>query len=270
VAVAQFTATLGDVDSNLAAVQRLLDEALAAGADTVVLPELCLPGYLLEASAYGEALLARVRAAGAVLQARSQRSGARIVYGTVQSHGQRLVNSVVLAEPDGTSTSYAKTHMVAQERAVFAAGPEVVVLPEAGLALGCCYDLAFPEPCRAAAVAGAGLLAVPMAWEEPRAFVLEAVAPARAVENTTYLACANQCGSVGGLRFHGGSRIIDPLGRELCRMAGEPGVVVADVDLGWVERLRDSTDPATYPLLADHRPGLALRTVPAPTGGGHP
>jgi predicted amidohydrolase len=243
-------------------VLRFVDEAVERGADTVVLPELCVPGYVLDRRVYTPELLGECAAADRVLLERSAASRVRVVYGTAQERAGRLVNAVVLAEPDGRCTSYAKSHMVGKERALFQPGDEVVVRAGSSVALGCCYDLAFPEFSRAAATAGAGLLAFPMAWERERAFVLEAVATARAVENLSYVVCANQCGDVGGVSFHGRSRVVDPLGRVAVRMGEDPGLAVADVDLGLVARLRGRADTASYPLLDDRRIDLRVRVEP--------
>jgi predicted amidohydrolase len=154
------------------------------------------------------------------------------------------------------------------ELAVFAAGHELVLTADGDLALGCCYDLAFPQFCAGLADAGARALFFPMAWEQQRAFVFEGIVAARAIENLAYVACANQTGTLGLTRFHGGSRIIDPVGRTVAQMEDEVGIISAEVDLNWVTRLRSSADPASYPLLADRRPQLAVRRGrdPVPAG----
>jgi 5-aminopentanamidase len=262
VALAQFSAVPGDVAQNLGTVLRFVEEAADRGADTVVLPELCVPGYVLDRSAYTPRLLTECAAADHVLLECSATAQVTVVYGTARENSGHLVNTVVLVAPDGTTTGYAKTHMVDEERALFRPGDDVVVLTGSSVALGCCYDLAFPEFSRAAASAGAGVLAFPMAWERERAFVLEAVAAARAVENLAFVVCVNQCGEVGGRRFHGRSRVIDPLGTVRCRLGDEPGMAIADVDLDLVTRLRSRADTASYPLLDDRRTDLRVRVSP--------
>ena len=44
-AVGQYDVKIGDVDANLATVDRLAQHAADAGADLLVLPELCTAGY---------------------------------------------------------------------------------------------------------------------------------------------------------------------------------------------------------------------------------
>jgi predicted amidohydrolase len=142
-----------------------------------------------------------------------------------------------------------------KEQQVFARGESFVVV-DGKLGLACCYDLAFPEPSRILSLRGARVVLAPMAWEVERGFVLDKVAAARAVENVAYLVCVNQCGTVGPFRFRGGSVVLDPFGEPLVTLGNEEGVAVAELDLALVDRLRNDSDPRTYPLLTDRRPEL--------------
>jgi predicted amidohydrolase len=256
IALAQFVAGLGEVEANLERMMALLDGALAEGANVACYPELCLSGYLLDRAAYGDRLLAAVAEAEVALAHAAVGAGASIVYGAPVVCAAGLVNAVVHVDPGGNRLVYAKTHMDAKERQVFARGETFVVAGDGSLGLACCYDLAFPEPSRILTLQGARALIVPMAWEVERCFVLEKVAAARAVENIAYLVCVNQCGTVGPLRFRGGSRVLDPLGEAVVTLGDEDALAVADLDLVFVDRLRDRSDPRTYPLLDDRRPDL--------------
>ena len=259
VALVQFTPSPGDVHSNLSQMLGFLGEAALQRADMVCFPELCLPGYMLDPAKYTDEVLKDLRQADTRLQAASRDLQVRIMYGTAHYWGRRLHNCVQVSEPDGTRTVYVKTHMVDAERAVFSAGRNLVVTADGNLGLGCCYDLAFPGFSASLADAGARVLCFPMAWEQQRAFVFEGIVTARAIENIAYVVCVNQTGALGTTRFHGGSRIVDPLGRTLCQMGDTIGLVVADIDLDEVTRLRASVDTRTYPLLADRRTGMPVR-----------
>lgn len=259
VAIAQFTAAIGDVRSNLSQMRCLLDDGARHRADLICFPELCLPGYLLDQAGYDAAFLAELGRAEDALRADARRLGVRVLYGTARRRAGRLYNVVVVTERDGSRTEYAKTHMVEAERSVFAAGDELVLTADGNLGLGCCYDLAFPVFCAGLADAGASVLAFPMAWEQERAFVFEGIVTARAIENVAYVVCANQSGAPGSLRFHGRSKIVDPLGNTVMEMGERAGLSAADIDLCWVKRLRSSLQRATYPLLADRRPDMPVR-----------
>ena len=267
VAVAQFAAAIGDVRANLAQMRRLLEEAARDHADLICFPELCVAGYLLDPAAYGTRLLASLSRADETLRADALRLGVRVIYGTARRQAGQLCNLVTIIEPDGGRTDYVKTHLAGAERSVFAPGRELVLSADGDLGLGCCYDLAFPGFCSALAGAGASVLVFPMAWEEERAFVFEGIVTARAIENIAYVVCANQCGVQGMLRFHGRSKIISPLGNVLTESAG-PGLGTADLDLGWVARLRSYADNATYPLLADRRSDMPVRRGPGAVPAG--
>ena len=234
VAIAQFTAAIGDVRSNLADMRALLAEAAGRRADLICFPELCLPGYLLDPAGYDAAFLADLGRADETLQSDASRLGVRMVYGTARRQASLLCNVVLVTERDGRQTDYAKTHMVEAERSVFAAGQELVLTADGELGLGCCYDLAFPRFCAGLADAGASVLVFPMAWERERAFVFERIVAARAIENVAYLVCANQNGAPGTLRFHGRSKIVDPLGNTIMEMGEQAGLAAAELDLHWV------------------------------------
>jgi predicted amidohydrolase len=244
------------VGSNLEHMRRSLAAAADADAELICFPELSLSGYLLGPADYTAELLRAVQDAERELAADCRRLGIAVVYGAPQRRldGQ-LRNAVIHQDPARGRLVYAKTHMDYKERRVFTRGNEFVV-DERGIAMACCYDLAFPEATRVLALRGARVLIVPMAWEVRRAFVMHRVLAARAVENIAYVVAVNQCGAVGELRFDGGSRVLDPLGGTAITLGGAPELATVEIDLDWITRLRDCSDASTYPLLEDRRPDL--------------
>jgi predicted amidohydrolase len=252
VALAQFGAAPAAVDANLEQMLAFLEDARAQDADVVCFPELCLSGYMLDAASYDDRLLEAVAEAEVVLARASADAGVVLVYGAPVADAGRLMNAVVHVDPAGGRLVYAKTHMDVKEREVFTRGDSFTVA-DGSLGLACCYDLAFPEPSRILTLQGARILLVPMAWEVERGFVIEKVAAARAVENVVYLVCVNQCGTVGPFRFRGASCAFDPLGEPLVTLGDDPALAVVELDLALVDRLRDRSDPRTYPLLDDRR-----------------
>jgi predicted amidohydrolase len=255
VALGQFGAAPEDVELNLARTRAMVERAAAGGAALACFPELCLSGYLLDRDAYTDALLTAVESARRTLAEDARRLGVAVVYGAPVRQGGGLVNAVVLQPPGDAALTYAKTHLDVKERAIFSPGTELIVAP-GGIGLACCYDLAFPEAGRVLALRGARLLVVPMAWEVARGFVMRRVVAARAVENVAHVVCVNQSGPVGGLRFLGASCAIDPLGEAIVTLGADEALGFADIDLEWVDRLREGRDERTYPLLDDRRPDL--------------
>jgi predicted amidohydrolase len=251
VAIVQMTPRPGEVDVNLARVERFLAESSGAGAGLVCLPELCLSGYLLDRDTYTPALLGEAQRAVTQLRQWAQQAQVSVILGCPRLEGDRLLNSVLLLGAHGEILVYDKIHLDRRERSVFAAGDALVVHDD-GVGIACCYDIAFPELGRALALNGALALMFPMAWETRRDFVVRRVRAARAVENIAYVVCANQVGQSGPYRFAGGSCIIDPLGNVVCALGDAEGWAVAELDLAGTQRMR-TADDQTYPFLEDRR-----------------
>jgi nitrilase len=116
----------------------------------------------------------------------------------------------------------------------------VVDSPFGKLGLTVCYDLRFPELYRYLSARGADILLVPSAFTAATGEAhWQLLLRARAVENLCYVVGANL-----GDRFHekrptwGGSALVDPWGQVLAELDTGPGVVVADVDLAYLNKLR--------------------------------
>jgi predicted amidohydrolase len=133
------------------------------------------------------------------------------------------------------------------------AGSEIVIAEVGGLGLGLsvCYDLRFPELYRILALRGARLLAVPSAFTQATGRDhWEVLLRARAIENQAFVLAPNQVGEAPPhYRSFGRSAIVDPWGVVLATAPDEECHVVADLDLGAQERIRES-----LPSLANRRP----------------
>jgi predicted amidohydrolase len=131
-----------------------------------------------------------------------------------------------------------------RESSRFEAGKKAVYanLAECRLGMTICYDLRFPYLFRKLALKGAEVIAVPSAFTQ---FTGEAhwhvLLRARAIENGCYIIAAAQTGHhPAGRKTYGHSLIVDPWGRVLAD-AGEPeGLVVADIDIKQVDKIRQS------------------------------
>src|SRR4029077_5276310 len=94
------------------------------------------------------------------------------------------------------------------------------------LAIGICYDGTFPEHARAAALAGAHGYLCPVSHAER-----SVVHPARARENTMYVALSNHLGEADGRRLCGHSTVWDPNGEVLADAGrSDEAVALADFD----------------------------------------
>ena len=100
------------------------------------------------------------------------------------------------------------------------------------LGLGICYDSSFPEHGRALALEGADAYLVsgafPLGESDRRRSIYF---PARALENTVYVAFANFIGAHDGLDYCGRSAVHGPDGRVLADAGPDrTGIAVAELD----------------------------------------
>jgi len=103
--------------------------------------------------------------------------------------------------------------------------------------LSICYDLRFPELYRYQAKMGAEISIVCSAWyggilkEEH----LQVLLQARAIENTMYIVCANQCGN----NFCGRSAIFDPFGVKLADAGEEENIICCLISRNRIKKIRE-------------------------------
>lgn len=193
-------------------------QARAQGAELLVTPEMFLTGYAVGAervAALAEPADGPLARAVATL---AQRHDIAIVYGYPEQNATgKPFNAAQAIGPDGTRlTGYRKTHLFGDlDRAQFSAGDVASQVFEwRGWRFGLliCYDVEFPETVRGLALQGADAVLVPTANMEPFDEVQRLLLPARALENSLYLAYANACGREGLLAYNGLSCAIGPDG----------------------------------------------------------
>ena len=207
-----------DRQRNLDAAEVLVDEAVGAGAELVVLPEyFSVAGSPSVLQDQAEPLDGPTVTWGSAL---ARRHGIHLVAGTFPERpdpthavGDRLFNTCCLIGPDGGVTAlYRKIHLfdVAlagtrfAESATMAPGSALTVAPVPAtpaeglplvLGLSICYDLRFPEPFRIMTLLGATVLVVPAAFTATTGPAhWELLLRARAVENEAYVIGAGQVG----------------------------------------------------------------------------
>ncbi len=260
------------VDDNVARAERGVREAAERGARLITLPE--------KWNAIGELEVLRAAAEpidGPTItrvRAWAREHDAWILSGSsvVQVPGEdKLRNLSVLVDPAGEiHATYAKMHMFDVDVAGVAyresdaerPGDELVVadVDDIPVGLTVCYDLRFPELYRILALRGARIITV------PAAFTLmtgrdhwEVLLRARAIENQCFVVAPDIIGDHGaGKVSYGHSMIVDPWGTVIARAGDAECVIVADLDLAAVDRVR-----ASIPSLANRRGEAYDWTLPA-------
>ncbi len=266
VGAAQFDAVAGDIAANIAAHERLIDDAGGRGVDVLVFCELSLTGY---ASTLLDETPARcvIDPAGPDLRpiedaCRANRIVAVVGAGLRGVAGLGL-GAIVVDRQGQICATYVKQHLDGREKDWFVPGTMgcLIEVDDWRLALGICYDASFPEHTRGLALEGADAYLVsgafPLGDSDHRRSVYF---PARALENTVYVAFANFVGAHDGLQYCGRSAVHGPDGRLLAEASpDQPGMAVAELD---PERLRQTRD--SLPMLADRRADPApIQTITA-------
>nr|WP_277925212.1 carbon-nitrogen hydrolase family protein [Sediminivirga luteola] len=242
IAVWQALSTSADIDANLDRLGRAAAEAAASGAELLITPEMFLTGYNIGDATRTLAAEAPLDRLGEIAAAH----GIGLIAGGPAPAAHGCHNAAAFIAADGSTLAvYRKTHLFGDlDRAQFLAGDEPTTMVEyrgLKIAMLICYDVEFPEAVRAAALAGADLVAVPTAQMQPFSFVNLHLIPTRAWESQIYVAYANQHGIDGDLEYVGLSTIAAPDGNVLAR-AEESGeeIIYAEVDAATVAAARQA------------------------------
>ena len=252
-----------EVEENLREAARLVEHAAQGGARLVALPE----NFALMGPAGGDRLAAREAPGDGPIQsflsATARRHGIWLVGGSVplaaNDPARARQSCLVYDAEGGLAARYDKIHLFGldlegerhDEARSIEPGDAVVACdsPFGRMGLSICYDLRFPELYRA--MGPVDLVLVPAAFTEVTGRAhWEALLRARAIENLAYVVAPAQGGRhAGGRETHGDAMVVDPWGVVLNRLARGPGVVLADMDPRYQQRLRASL------------PALAHRTI---------
>jgi len=243
----------GDKEQNIKNAVAFIAEAAARGAKLVAMPEQM--SYVgSESRANAEEI-----PGGRTFQVMAEQAvkhGVWLHCGSVyESSGDdgRPYNTCMVISPKGElAGKYRKIHMfdvcikdgpTVKESDRAAPGNEIVTVDtgEVGtLGLSICYDIRFCELYRLMALRGAQILLA------PADFVLntgkdhwEPILRTRAIENGCYMIAPAQCGIKPKFQAYGKSLIVDPWGNVIAKASDKPGVITAEVDLDYLEAVRN-------------------------------
>lgn len=254
------------VSSNLLEAEKLIAEAVRAGAKLVALPE----NFALMGENPQDKISQReVEGSGPIqnfLAETAKKYNVWIVGGTiplVADADNRIRAACLVYNAQGERVArYDKVHLfdvnvpetdeVYRESDTIEAGGEPIVVdtPFGKLGIAVCYDLRFPEMMRKMQAQGLQILIVPSAFTaQTGAAHWEVLLRARAIENLCYVIAPNQGGfHLNGRQTFGHSMIIDPWGVVLAAHKTGAGIVNAEIDLEKLEKVR-----AAFPVLQHRR-----------------
>ncbi|MFZ1390971.1 MAG: amidohydrolase [Dokdonella sp.] len=210
---------------------------LQGHSDLIVLPETFLSGFTNETLGNAEGmdgegvrwLVALAREVGAVV------TGSLII-----REGEKCVNRLIWARPDGSHVIYDKRHLfrMADEHLRYTGGSDRLIVELNGWRIcpQVCYDLRFPVWLRnaydrAAARFDYDVLLFVANWPTPRRHAWSTLLRARAIENLSYCIGVNRVGIDGnGIAYSGDSMAADFLGQPLVELGAQEQVVTISLD----------------------------------------
>ena len=255
-----------DTDRNLELAGKLLGDAARDGCTLAVLPEnfALMPQRGRDKSRYAEQ-----PGTGPIqdfLAETAASCGMWIIGGSMplaSPEPERVYGACIVVDDHGNATAiYRKIHLFdvdlpdreesyRESHSMYAGDdPAAVDTPAGRVGLTICYDLRFPELYRTLVDDGATLFTVPAAFTAVTgAAHWHTLLRARAIENLAYVIAPGQFGTHPDNReTYGHSLIVDPWGRILAELASGNCVVMADIEPGSPEQLRES-----FPALANRR-----------------
>ncbi|MEZ6243066.1 MAG: GNAT family N-acetyltransferase [Phycisphaerales bacterium] len=140
-----------------------------------------------------------------VFETLSRECGLHIIAGSIPTPDPadegKVYNDSYFFAPDGTHATQGKINMTRFEHEVWRVSPRdtlrIFETPIGRIAIAICYDVEFPELCRAAAHAGAVILVVPSYTDDRQGFIrVRYCAQARAIENQMFVVNAATVGSL--------------------------------------------------------------------------
>jgi N-carbamoylputrescine amidase len=257
-----------DPADNLLRTLALVDRAAAGGAAIVCLQELFLTPYFCQEEDARHFDLAEP-VPGPTTEALAERArerGVTIVGSVFEKRAPGLFhNTAVVLLPDGRLGGvYRKMHVPDDprffEKFYFTPGDLgflKVETPGAPIGPLVCWDQWYPEAARLAAMRGAKVLVYPTAigtWtgeldqESVQREAWRTIQRSHAIANGVFVVAANRVGREGDLVFWGRSFVAAPDGRILAEAGEVEAVLLADLDLGLVDTVRQG-----WPFFRDRR-----------------
>ena len=248
VAVVQFDPQVGveNLGLNAAAAQERLEQAAAAGANLIVLPELATTGYCFSSRSEAYAHAEEVPGGSTVQgwETFARKHGVYVVGCLPELDGSYLFDTAVLVGPAGFIGKYRKTHLWNQEKLFFTPGNlgfPVFETKIGRIGLLVCWDIWFPETARLVAQQGADIICIPTGWvwtppplyDESGTCMAAYLTMAAAHSNNVFIATADRVGTERGTGFMGNSLIAGTNGWPIGRIAGadENTILYADIDV---------------------------------------
>ncbi len=231
-----------DRGRNRERIAALMERECPDDIDWVILPEMCLSGFTMNAQA--------AELTDADLRFFTEISLNRRI--TVTFGGVRDRRNQSITMRDGVETcAYSKIHLFsyAQEDKFYDPGKDVLTFRQKDFNITpfICYDLRFAD-CFFRAASQTGVFVVIANWPVQRKDHWHTLLRARAIENQAFVIGVNRVGASPDASYCGGSAVVKPDGTALLDCGEEDGFFCAELDVADVNRVRTG-----FPALKDRK-----------------
>lgn len=241
-------------EENFAVARRLVAQAVADGAQLVLLPEYWPIMGMRDTDKVAHAETLGAGPIQAVMAELAQQHGIWLIGGTlplVAPEAGKVLNTTLVFDPAGQRVArYDKIHLFSftkgdesyDEARTIVPGEQVQTFdaPFGKVGLSVCYDLRFPELYRA--MGECKLIVVPAAFTYTTGQShWETLLRARAIENQCYVLAAAQGGTHrNGRRTWGHSMLIDPWGEIKSVVDEGEGIAIGAIEPHLLDKVRES------------------------------
>lgn len=254
-----------DKNKNVSKAIAMIHQASTSGADIAVLPEMfSCPYDNSKFKEYSE-LLNDSSTIKAIAE-KAMKNEIYVVAGSIpEQDGSKIYNTCVVLNRQGKIIArHRKMHLFDidikgkirfMESEVLSPGNEITVVDtefcKIGIAI--CYDVRFPELSRLMALEGAKVIIIPGAFNMVTGPAhWELLIRTRALDNQVYIAAASPARDISSSYIaYGNSMIASPWGSIVERACENEEIIIADIDLSEVERIRGE-----LPVLKHRRPDI--------------
>ena len=245
VALVQMDIAWEDAQANIEKLDSLL-KPVVDEVDLVVLPEFFASGFSMRINQIHQTLDGEVVT---WMKQKAHEHNCAILGSLPLLDEGKHYNAALFVKPDGTIAQYNKRHLFCRggENDFFEPGDSKIIIEYMGVRIApfVCYDIRFPVWCRN--VQDYDLLIYVANWPTSRLAVWNVLMQARAIENQCYTIGVNRIGEGGGIKYTGGTMLIDCRGRVRTNLDNAQEIVTVEkLDFSQQSKFRRE-----FPVLED-------------------